>query len=363
VAGAALLGTSVLNARSADPGFEPAGLTAGFIDLYGTGRYDEEDGEAFLTALLEEAEALPGVRSATLSSQIPIAGGHARATVRPAGRDDVFFEAEHTVVGPRYFETLGIPIVRGRTLGGLQDEPEAVVVVNEALASMFWPGEDPIGQELQGDPNRRVVGLVPDVQMRSLRARGNPAVYYPMAQIYSPFMALQLKSETGRALEADVVRRLVASIDPELPVSSVIDLQAAMTDSMGETRTIRYLVAAFALLALVLATVGLYGLVSYGASQRVREIGIRIALGADPGSLVQLILARGVGIAVLGVGVGLVISYGLGVALESLLFDVARNDVVTLGGAALLLMAAAGIAAWLPARRASRVDAAVSLRN
>lgn len=363
VAGAALLGRSVLNVRSADPGFESAGLTAGFVDLDGPGRYDDESGRDFFTTLLAEAEGLPGVRSATLSSQVPIAGGHSRATVRPVGRDDVFFEAEHTVVGPRYFETLGIPIVRGRTLGSLEDEPEAVVVVNEALASMFWPGEDPIGQELQGDPNWRVVGLVPDVQVRSLRARGNPGVYYPMSQIYSPFMALQLKSDTGRPLEADMLRRVVGAVDPELPVSAVIDLDAAIADSMGETRTIGYLVAAFALLALLLASVGLYGLISYGASQRVREMGIRIALGADPKSLVKLILARGVAIVALGVSCGLAVSYGLGVALESLLFDVARNDMLTLSAAALLLMAVAGIAAWLPARRASRVDATLSLRG
>ncbi len=226
---------------------------------------------------------------------------------------------------------------------------------------LFWPGEDPIGQELQGDPTWRVVGLVPDVQMRSLRSRGNPGVYYPASQIYSPRMALHLSSETRRAELAETIRRTVAVIDPELPVSSVIDLQTAMTDSMGETRTIGYLVGAFAGLALLLASVGLYGLVSYTASQRVREFGIRIALGARPESLVRLILARGVAVSVLGIG--LVISYGLGLALQSLLFGVARTDVLTIGGAALVLMTVGGIAAWLPARRASRVDAAISLRD
>jgi ABC-type antimicrobial peptide transport system permease subunit len=160
-----------------------------------------------------------------------------------------------------------------------------------------------------------------------------------------------------------MIRRTVAGIDPELPVSSVVDLQAAMTDSMGETRTIGYLVGAFAGLALLLASVGLYGLVSYTASQRVRELGIRIALGARPESLVRLILARGIAVSVLGIGLGLVISYGLGLALQSLLFGVARTDVLTIGGAALVLMTVGGIAAWLPARRASRVDAAISLRD
>ncbi len=363
VAGAALLGRSVLNARLAEPGFETRGLVAGFLDLDATGRYDEQSGTAFYAELLAQAERLPGARAATLSSQVPIVGGHSRATVRPVGVDDLRFEAEHTVVGPRYFETLGIPVLRGRTLGGFENEPERVVVVNEALAGLFWPGEDPIGKELQGEPTWRVVGLVRDVQMRSLRARGNPGVYYPASQRYSPWMALQLSSESGRTWPRDVIQRTVAAIDPELPVSAVVDMRAAMTDSMGETRTIGYLVGAFAVLALLLAAVGLYGLVSYGASQRVREIGIRIALGAKPESLVRLILARGVAISVLGIGLGCVIAYGLGLTLRSLLFGVAHTDVVTLGAASLVLMAAAGIAAWLPARRASRLDASISLRD
>lgn len=364
VAGAALLGRSVLNARLAEPGFEPSGLSAGFVDLFATGRYDEESGAAFWESLLAEADRTPDARVATIASQLPIAGAHSRRSVRPVGRDDVYFEAEFTVVGPRYFETMRIPIVRGRALGGFDDEPERVVVVNEALASRFWPGEDPIGKELQGDPTAwRVVGLVPDVQMRSLRAVGNPAVYYPIARSYSPRMALHLSSESGRTPAPEVVRNAVASVDPELPVSTVVDLQAALTESMGETRTIGYLMGAFAALALLLAAVGLYGLVSYGASQRIREFGIRVALGARPESLVRLILAKGLAVSVLGVGVGLVISYGLGVALQSLLFGVGRTDVVTLLAAASLLMAAAALAAWLPARRASRVDAATSLRD
>lgn len=199
--------------------------------------------------------------------------------------------------------------------------------------------------------------------MRSLRSAGNPGVYYPVSQAYRPTLALHLSSVTGRAQPPETIRRTVAAIDPELPVSSVVDLQAAMTDSMGETRTIGYLVGAFAVLALLLAAIGLYGLVSYGASQRVREFGIRIALGAEPESLVRLILAKGIVISVFGIGLGLVVTYGLGLALQSLLFGVAHTDTLTLGGAAVILMMAAGVAAWLPARRASKVDAAISLRD
>ena len=219
---------------------------------------------------------------------------------------------------------------------------------------MFWPGEDPIGKELEGDPRWRVVGVSEDVQMRSLRSAGQPGVYYPLSQAYRPGMSIQVRGEDGRVIQPAVLRRMVAELDAELPVGTVVDLHEGLAASMGETRTIGYLVAAFAVLALVLAAVGLYGLVSYGASERVREMGIRIALGARPESLVSLILTRGLVISALGIGAGLVVSYGLGKALESLLFGVAAADATTLGAASAILFVTAGFAAWLPARRASR---------
>ncbi len=364
VAAAALLGRSVLNAGSADAGFQPRGLTAAFVDLAPTGRYDDEDAARRLfDDLVRAAEALPEARAATIASQTPLAGGHSRRTVRPEGRDDVAFEAELTIVGPRYFETMGIDVVRGRPLGSLDDEPEPVVVVNQALADMFWPGEDAVGKRLDGDPGWRVVGVAADVQMRSLRSAANPGVYYPLAHAYSPRMVVHVASEPARPVAATTLRDMVAALDPELPVGAVVDLHEAMIASMAETRTIGLLVGAFALLALTLAVVGLYGLVSYGAAQRVREIGIRIALGAEPGSLVRLVLARGVAISMLGIVVGLGVAYALGQALQSLLFEVAAADVATFAGAALLLVATAALGAWLPARRAGRVDPTLSLRD
>jgi ABC-type antimicrobial peptide transport system permease subunit len=182
-------------------------------------------------------------------------------------------------------------------------------------------------------------------------------------QEYDERMALHIRAEPGLELPARAIREAVASVDPELPVSTVVDLNDALTVSMGETRTVGYLVAAFAVLALVLAAVGLYGLVAYGASQRVREMGIRVALGAEPGSLVYLILSHGLVIVALGVAVGLGISAALAQALRGLLFGVAPNDLFTFGAAALFLVATACLAAWLPAKRASRLDAAASLRE
>lgn len=363
VAGAALLGQSVLNASTAEPGFEATGITIGLVDLSSSGRYDNDAGRAFMAALQREAATLPGVRNATLANQVPITGGHARASASPAGRDDVSYEAEYIIVGPDYFETLRIPVLGGRALGGFGEEPEPVVVVNQALADLFWPNEDPVGKEIDRGTLYRVVGVVADVQMRSLRATARPAIYYPFDQAYSGRVALHLAGDGDVAPQPEQLRSVVADVDPGLPVVSVQTLQGAVARSMGETRTIGSLVAIFAGLALVLALVGLYGLVSFGATQRVREIGIRIALGAKPDSLVRLILARAVGIAILGISLGVVISIGLGSALQGLLFQVAPTDAGTLIVAATLLLGVAGVASWLPARRASRVDAAISLRS
>lgn len=365
VAGAALLGRSVMKAQTADAGFDATGVIAAVADLSGTGRYDGESARQFFRSLLDRARATPGVRSATLANQMPLLGGHSRASVQPPGREDVSFEAEYIVVGPDYFETMGIPVVRGRPLGGLDDEPERVVVVNEALAAMFWPGENPVGKELVTgyDETWRVVGVAGDVQMRSLRSAANPAVYYPMAHAEWPYMILHMATEAGAGVGPEVGRQIVAELDPGLPVATVVDLGSAAAVSMGETRTIGYLVGVFAFLALTLAVVGLYGLVSYSASQRVREIGIRIAFGAEPKSLVRLILRRGIAVAVVGVAVGLGVAFGLGSALGGLLFGVTQTDPAALAGASTVLLGAAGVAAWIPARRASRVDAAVSLRE
>jgi putative ABC transport system permease protein len=372
VAAAALLGRSVVNARAAAPGFDPDGLVVAFIDLQPTGRYDPASGRNLFERVLARVATVPGVRNVTIASQAPIQGGHSRSTVQPADRPgDLAFEAENNVVGPRYFETLGIPLLQGRTLGGLEDEPERVVVINEALAQMFWPdlspsgsgGRSAVGRRLAGDPGWRVVGVVGNVKMRSLRSEPMPGVYYPLSQAYSSRMVLHVRTDGSSSDMASRLRQAVAEVDPELPVANVVDLRQALATSMGETRTIGWLVATFALLALVLAAIGLYGLVAFGVSQRVRELGVRIALGARPESLVRMVLARGLILAGIGVVVGLGLSAALGRALEGLLFGIGAIDGLTLVGASVTLLATAVVAAWIPARRAARVDAAVSLRD
>ena len=367
VSGAALLGRSVLNARGADPGFDPDQVLVGFLNLRSTGRYPRDALADFQTRLLRELDAIPGVTGAALAGQAPVLGGHSRATVVPVDRGDdpeAGFEAEYVAVTPTYFETLRIPILRGRAFLEPSQEPEPVVVVNQALADLFWPGEDPVGKALAGPIGpRRVIGLVADVQMRSLRAPGRPGVYYAYHQEPAGFLAVHLRTQGPTGAVVPALRRALANVDSEVPLTGVTDLREGLGRSLSETRTFGLVVSTFAGLALVLSLIGLYGLIAHGVSQRAREMGIRIALGAGRGQLIRMVLARGLVLSLLGIILGLGVSLALGRALEAVLFGVGAANPLALGGAALLLLGASLFAAWVPARRASRVDAVVSLRD
>jgi len=367
VSGAALLGRSVLNANRANPGFDPDHVLVGFINLAASGRYSGDEVAAYQERLVAELEGIPGVERAALAGQAPVVGGHARATVAAADRPDdprARFEAEYTVVTPGYFETLGIPLLRGRLLGPPAEEPEPVVVVNETLARLFWPGEDAVGKELvRGDGRLRVVGVVGDVQMRSLRSRPSPGVYYPFHQEEESYIWVHLKTRGPPASVVPNLKAAVSSVDAEVPVTSITDLRGGLARSLSETRTFGMVVAVFAGLALVLSVVGLYGLISYGVAQRTREMGIRLALGAPGRQLVRLIMTRGLVLSGLGLAVGLGVAVAVGQALKGVLFGVGAGNPATLLASAVLLLAAGCLAAWIPALRASRVDAAVSLRE
>lgn len=367
VSGAALLGQSVLNAQRTDPGFDPDNLLVGFLNLHATGRYELDEMAAFQERLLREMETIPGVARAALASQAPVLGGHARSSVTAADRPDdpaASFEAEYTVVTPGYFETLGIPLLGGRTFGQPPQEPEGVVVVNEALARRYWPGEEAVGKELlRREERMRVVGVVGNVQMRSLRAPPNPGVYYPFHQMPEGYLAVHLRVAGAPSAAIPALRRAVSAVDPEIPVTGVTELREGLARSLSETRMFGAVVAVFAGLAMVLSLLGLYGLVSYGVAQRSRELGIRLALGAGGPALVRMVLARAGKLAGLGLVLGIGAALAVGRGLEGVLFGVEPTNPWALGAASAVLVLSALLAAWIPARRASRVDAAVSLRS
>jgi len=367
LASAALLGRSVLNANNADPGFESRGLFVAPLNLDLTGHYDRQSAQAFYERVREAAAAIPGVEAAAIASQVPFVGPFARATRVPLehqNEPDAGLEAEAFFVDNAWFRTMGIPIVRGRAFGPPELEPVPGIIVSQSLASLFWPGEDPIGKMIAGsDQPRQVIGVAADVRTRSLRGNPRPTFYEPLSAAYSLNALVQLRTRVSPATLLPAMQQRIADLDPGLPVTGIADVHGAMAASLGETRTIGTLVASFATLALILSTVGLYGLVAYGVSRRFREMGIRIALGAEPRSLIRMVMLRGLGLTLTGLVIGTGIAILLGQALEGLLYDVGSASPLGIAVAAAALFATTTLAAWLPARSASRVDAAVSLRT
>ncbi len=366
LSGAALLGGSLFKASTADPGFEPEGVLVATMDLEATGRYDAGAASRFAEALSLQVRALPGVVSASAATRAPFVGGFASSSRAPAEREDeegANIEAETAFVGSDYFVTLEIPLLEGRPLGPASTESESVAVVDESLAQLFWPGQSAVGQMLGGSTPARVVGVVGDVQIRSLRSPARAGVYLPLDQAFTQRIMLHVRTSVPPLELSRPVRAAVAALDPGVPVAATLDLHGRMASSLGTTLTFARLVSLFAALALLLSVVGLYGLVAFGVTQRVREMGIRKALGARPGSLSRLVLAHALALTTVGTLVGLILAVALGRALEDVLFGVSSTDPRLLVAASVLLMTSAAVAAWLPARRAGLVDAATSLRE
>lgn len=358
--GALLLGRSVINAREADPGFNADDVRTVFLPLGASGRYgDAETTHAALAAMLGQARETPGIAAAAVSTVAPIAGGHPRASVAPEGREGDRVEADVVSIGEDYFHALGLGIVRGRALLAPEVERSDVVVISESTADLFWPGEDPIGRRLSGDPGWEVVGMAADAKMRSLRVNPRPTVFFPISGEELGTVALHLRGPTGPPSEA-LARGVAAGMDPQLPMST-IHLRDAAEASLGETQVFGLLVGAFAGLAIALAVVGLYGLVSFDASQRVREIGIRRALGAPAASVVGLVMRRVIVITSIGLMLGSVLGVAVSNALRGMLFGVGTSDPRTLVVAATTLAATAILAALQPALNASRAGVVSSL--
>ena len=333
VAGAALLGRSMINVWTADPGFDPRGVVATPISLP-EGVEGAEDPAAsaavWLDRLLSDLASTEGVRSAAVATQLPIAGGgQNRGSFAPAGRPDDTFEGEVLGVTGSYFDVLGVPILRGRAFGRAVDESERVAIVSASTAELFWPGEDPIGRELEGDPTWRVIGVVPDARLRSLRADPVPTVYFPVARSLEGRLHALVDGEPG-VLAPGVVADAVARVGGPETSRSATDLFAAMVDSMRDIRVLGYLVASFAVLSLLLSVLGLYGLVSYLARRQAREFGVRLTLGASPAHLRGIVFRRSLGLALAGVVGGVVVALVTGRMLATALYEVGATDVPTL---------------------------------
>ncbi|RPJ64336.1 MAG: FtsX-like permease family protein, partial [Acidobacteria bacterium] len=367
---AALIVRSFAGLRQANLGFDPEGVATGRVALAGAGYRTEGQVLAFLRQLEDRLPALPGVASAAFTSILPLdAGGDSDMSFLVVGKPELQENGRPRVswyrsVSAGYFHTMGMRMTRGRGIAA--NAPEAVV--NEAFARRFWPGEDALGQQVllsrKGAP-LTVVGIVADARTRGPRNETVTEMFLPYQFMAEGGYSIVLRAKGGvdPASLIPSLRALLASIDRRLPLSASATLPELHAEALAQPRLLATLLGAFAVSALFLALLGIYGVVAYAVGHRTTEIGVRLALGATPGQVVRLVVGDGVklGLAGLALGVagGLAVTAGLG----TLLYGVAPHDPVTYAAAAAVIFGAAALGSWLPARRASRISPTEALRG
>jgi putative ABC transport system permease protein len=373
VAGAGLLLRSFAEILKVDPGFRPAGVLTMHVALPDAIYSKPEQIRGFYSELLERVQRLPGVQSAGAISALPLSGqgGSGTTTIdtQAVPIENTTPEADQRTATPNYFKAMGISLIRGRYFEPRDtDGAPLVAIIDQSLAQTYWPNQDPIGKRLHpGSPMANahwltVVGVVHHVRNRTLEARSRVEVYYPENQRPYSSMTLTVLASGNPLSLVPTIQREVSSIDPDLPVFRVLTMNEVMGDSLERRRLALILLAAFAGLALLLASIGIYGVMSYGVAQRRVEIGVRMALGADRGQVLGMVMRSGMATIAVGLCLGLVLSLGLTRMMKGLLFAVSAYDPLALGGAALVLLLAASLAIFIPARRATTVNPMSALR-
>jgi predicted permease len=375
VVGAGLLVRSFARLTAVDPGFRAEGVLALQVILP-EGKYPKAPQRAaFTNALLERLRALPGVTSAGMISSLPVGGDEEIEGLeiegQPRPKPSEIPLADYRQVSPGYFETLGIRRLAGRVIAGSDAEGSPLVaVVDEALARAYWPGADPLGKRFRtggfgGAPKQpwvTVVGVVGDVRQSGLQIDPRPQVYVPQAQGATSYQSFVLHAKGDpKALIADA-RSAVYAIDRDQPVSRVRPMEQILFESLAGRRFNMVLLGVFAGLALVLAAVGIYGITSYSVAQRTREMGLRMALGAQPWTVLMLVLREAGALALIGLAAGIVLAFAATRVMASLLFNTGATDPVTFASVAAALALVSLFAAWVPGRRATQVDPMVAMR-
>jgi predicted permease len=366
--GAGLFIRSMQHAQRIDPGFESKNLFVFAFDL-GALHYEEDRGQQYFRAAVERAKACPGVESATIASNYPLAGGLLR-TVFPEGQDESSGYRGTLIqiddVAPNFFLTLRIPFVSGREFNdGDRRDTNAVAIVSEAMAKQLWPNQSAVGKRFHffGETIlREIVGVVRNTVVTSFGEGPQPLVYLPLTQDYNPAVTMQVR--TGGSPEAVIatVRQQIQSLDTNLALTDLNTIGQVIDQGLWAARVGAGLLTLFGGLALLLAVLGVYGVLSYSVNQQTREIGIRMAMGAQPDSVLTLIVVQGMKLAFAGLVLGLLAAFAATRLLSSLLFGVSTHDPLTFVGVALVLAIAAILACYIPARRATRVDPMIALR-
>ncbi len=377
--GSGLLVRSFLQVLAVDPGFDAAHVITLQTSVPGDTYATPAQAAGFYQRFLERARQLPGVEHAALINAPPL-GGDANGAFLHDGQsfDEIrgnwaAQSASYRVASPDYFETLGIPIVRGRAFtdrDGAGTEP--VAVINQAMARKYWPGRDPVGQRIRFagmdrvNPWLTIVGIVGDVRHRDLTGDVDPAVYVDYVQnpertAYFVTTAVRTAPAADPAATVTALRQALAALDPNVP-AEFSTLEAQVETSVADRRFTMLVLASFGAISLLLAAIGIYGVLAYAVVQRTQEIGIRMALGADAGSVVGLVLKGAMGSVLAGVVVGLAAAAALTRLLQSMLFEVRPTDPLTLAAGLALVAGVAWLAGFIPARRATRIDPLVAMR-
>jgi putative ABC transport system permease protein len=369
--GASLLIRSFGKLTSVDPGFAADRVLTFSVALPSTTYPEDHNRVSFYDRLLERLQTLPGVEEAGMVQQLPMRGGYVLSFAvqgRPPAAPGDELSANHRVVSPGYFSAMGIPLLRGRTLSDRDAEQSPMVaVVDQAFVERHFPNEDPIGRGIDigngTDGFYEIVGVVGDVHHGGLDATAAPTMYVPFRQDVFSSMWIVVRTAAEPSTMIGTARQAVRELDGALPAFSIMPLSDVVSASVAERRFAMLLLGVFAFVALFLAAVGLYGVVAYGVNQRTQEIGLRMAIGAEPAQVMRMVVGGGMKLATIGVAIGIAGALALASLIASMLYGVTPFDPTSYIVTAGVLLAVAALACWIPARRAMRVDPLVALRQ
>ena len=372
--GAGLLIRSFWQLQKVSPGFVPQNLLTMNLSLPANKYKEAPQRVQFYQQALQQIRALPGVQAAGATSVLPMSGNNSSGSFSIEGRqippNQSMPHGDRWAATTDYFAAMKIPLVRGRYFDDRDTADSALVaIIDETMARKYWPDEDPMGKRIsferdeQGNPRwREIIGLVGHAKQRNLEGDSRVQYYLPYAQRAIPSMDLAIRTNGEPTSFAGAVRNVIRGLDKDLPIFRVTVMEELVADSMAQRRFAMTLLVIFAGVALVLAAVGLYGVMSYSVTQRSHEIGIRMALGAQGSDVVKMVVRQGIGLALVGVAIGLAGAFALTRLMATLLFGVKASDPLTFASIAVLLTLIALLACFVPARRATKVDPMIALR-
>jgi len=365
-----LLIRSLLNTQAIDPGFKTENALIVPLDLK-LQRYDEPRGKEFQRQAVERVGSMPGVQMVSLVRDLPLGNSSGNVAVQLQGGDAAgrLYLVSANLVGPNYFRTMGIPINMGREFTEQDREGSpGVVIVNETMAHRFWPTQNPLGQRIsingETGPFLEIVGVARDSKYRSLEESPTALVYQPLLQAgYQSALNMVVRTNDDPQSMLATVRNQVRQLDSKLPLVDVQTMAQQVNLALLPARAAAWFLGLFGILALVLAAVGLYGVVAYSVSQRTHEIGIRMTLGARPVDVLFMILREGMTLVLIAIVIGLSLAFAATRLLSGFIYGISSTDPLTFGGVAFLLALVALVASYLPARHATTVEPNVALRH